>query len=59
MEVSFQASEFLSRGKRASNRKHFEEIRPGNLERECIEEDCNKTELLEVSIVTKIFKKDF
>merc|ERR1712131_238677 len=43
-----QASAFLSRERRASNRKHFEEIRPGNLERECLEEDCSKTELYEV-----------
>ena len=38
----------MSRGKRASNKGHFEEVKKGNLERECIEETCNDHELYEV-----------
>merc|ERR1712241_391241 len=43
-----EASNFLSRDKRASNSGHFEEMKKGNLERECIEETCDDHELYEV-----------
>ena len=38
----------MSRDKRASNSGHFEEMKKGNLERECIEETCDDHELYEV-----------
>lgn len=40
------ASQFLSRYKRANSL--FEESKKGNLERECIEELCNKEEAREI-----------
>ena len=36
-----ESSEILQRGARAMNNLHFEEVMPGNLERECIEETCD------------------
>ena len=36
-----ESSEILQRGARAMNNLHFEEVMPGNLERECIEEACD------------------
>ena len=36
-----ESSEILKRGARAMNNLHFEEVMPGNLERECIEETCD------------------
>lgn len=41
------SSQFLKRKARAYN--FFEETKPGNLERECIEEDCNYEECHEVT----------
>ena len=38
----------MARSKRASNKGHFEEVKKGNLERECIEETCDDHELYEV-----------
>merc|ERR1711892_599383 len=43
-----EASNFLARSRRASNKGHFEEMKKGNLERECIEETCDDQELYEV-----------
>merc|ERR1719436_1831509 len=43
-----QASSVLSRHARASNKRGFEEVKSGNLERECIEETCDQHELFEV-----------
>lgn len=40
------ASQFLRRHRRANSL--FEESKPGNLERECIEELCNKEEAREI-----------
>ena len=40
------ATQFLSRHKRANSL--FEESKKGNLERECIEELCNKEEAREI-----------
>lgn len=40
------ASQFLSRHRRANSL--FEESKKGNLERECIEELCNKEEAREI-----------
>ncbi|MEQ2212817.1 hypothetical protein XENOCAPTIV_005474 [Xenoophorus captivus] len=40
------ASQFLSRRRRANSL--FEESKKGNLERECIEEVCNKEEAREI-----------
>ncbi|CAK6441571.1 unnamed protein product [Pipistrellus nathusii] len=40
------ASQVLVRKRRANS--HFEEVKPGNLERECIEELCNKEEAREI-----------
>ena len=40
----------MTREKRASNKGHFEEMKKGNLERECIEETCNGQELYEVGV---------
>lgn len=40
------ASQFLSRHRRANSL--FEESKKGNLERECIEEVCNKEEAREI-----------
>lgn len=40
------ASQFLRRQRRANSL--FEESKPGNLERECIEELCNKEEAREI-----------
>nr|A6MFK8.1 RecName: Full=Venom prothrombin activator vestarin-D2; Short=vPA; AltName: Full=Venom coagulation factor Xa-like protease; Contains: RecName: Full=Vestarin-D2 light chain; Contains: RecName: Full=Vestarin-D2 heavy chain; Flags: Precursor [Demansia vestigiata]ABK63548.1 vestarin D variant 2 precursor [Demansia vestigiata] len=40
------ANRFLQRTKRANS--IFEEIRPGNIERECVEEKCSKEEAREV-----------
>jgi len=42
-----EANNFLSRHRRKSNRRGFEEVWEGNLERECIEETCNQEELVE------------
>ena len=36
-----ESSEILQRGARTMNNLHFEEVMPGNLERECIEETCD------------------
>ena len=36
-----ESSEILQRKARAMNNLHFEEVMPGNLERECIEETCD------------------
>ena len=36
-----ESSEILQRGARAMNNLHFEEVMPGNLEKECIEETCD------------------
>jgi len=41
------ANNFLSRNRRA-NEGYFSELSSGNLERECIEEDCNMSEFHEV-----------
>ena len=41
------ASGFLSRMRRMSNHKGFEEFSEGNMERECIEEQCSPEELTE------------
>uniref|UniRef100_A0A4W5JGD5 Gla domain-containing protein n=1 Tax=Hucho hucho TaxID=62062 RepID=A0A4W5JGD5_9TELE len=41
-----RASQFLSRHRRANHL--FEESKKGNLERECIEELCNKEEAREI-----------
>lgn len=41
-----RASQFLSRHRRANSL--FEESKKGNLERECIEELCNKEEAREI-----------
>merc|ERR1712241_311222 len=43
-----EASEFLRRAGRARNKGGFEEVKKGNLERECIEEECSAHELFEV-----------
>merc|ERR1712113_27934 len=43
-----EASQFLSRSARASNWGGFEESKSGNLERECIEENCTPEEFHEV-----------
>merc|ERR1712002_337023 len=42
-----EAGQFLAR-KRRANEGYFSELKAGNLERECIEEDCDKDEFYEV-----------
>merc|ERR1712035_265079 len=42
-----QASSILSRHARAIDKRGFEEVKSGNLERECIEETCDQHELFE------------
>lgn len=50
-----ESSSFLSRAGRGYH--IFEEARQGNFERECIEEDCNQEECLEVSDDLEVFNR--
>ena len=43
-----EANVFLSRKVLANSWHHFEEIKPGNLEKECLEEQCSWEEAREV-----------
>ena len=47
------AKNFLRRNPRKSNRRGFEEVWEGNMERECIEENCNQSGLKFLSILNE------